>query len=712
MFNSPKSSSTIEIQGCLYDFQTPNSNINIKFFQSGVGTNVPNGIEFLKYLKPVRELLETTQIKDIRQLVQRELDDVRIIKSLIPYILNENNILGENGIAFFPSVLGVLMPKDYLNSLQIPYPSLDIAKSEKTKDYKIDSYYNNEFNWSVKTYFDQNENELSFSSLIIDRDKSDIVIIDGQHRINAFRAACDSLTTDNDVVKQIYESCSKYPNDTKANLPVTLIWFEKKDSTQNINISPEIISRRLFIDVNNSAKSIATSRKILLDDRNPINLITNHFYSKVAEINGYSVSTLSLAHLGFDVPSETSEQGSFSAIPFTYITTPDRIKNVFDFFFARPKSYSIRIGKKTLNARKSSYSASVKSENTSTTELNVMLPLSSTSCISQYLDEYLDTKILYVSDDVTESGDTKQEIVRNEFYDIYYNCIYKLFNDFRYFKVYMDYLNDFSNHITESGDLYEKETWKSVFLDGKSLFFTLKNTSQSENKFSKALKQIEDDFIKEYLSNSYKTFVLDENLDEKQLFNSFRTLVFQIGYIQSFYEYCKIIRNCNFETISSSELIEYCEEFLEKVNKIENKEWANYFLFVNKLQGEKHPKYFPVITHLILRKIQSEGTIFDTDDNKYFSPECFYYHEKSVESIDKIIIEDFGTIEIQSMKIDELWNKTKDDKTYGEIFEAIITSKKHETEQIFSEYLNIQTTYLDDLKERLFEDIKKSLKVK
>ena len=302
-------------------------------------------------------------------------------------------------------------------------------------------------------------------------------------------------------------------------------------------------------------------------------------------------------------------------------------------------------------------------------------------------------------------------LVRNEFYEIYYNCFYKLFSEFRYFKDYLGKLKEFDLNIETTGDIYDKETWKSVFLDGKSLFYTLKNKSQKQNKFSEKLEKIEEEFINNYLADSFFTFGV-KKVEEKELFNSFRTLVFQIGYVQSFYEYCKIIHNCEFETASSQELQDYCNDFLEKVNLITNQEWANYFLFVNELQGEKHPKFFPVITHLILRKIQPVNSIFDLNpENKYFSPECFYFHEKSIESIDKIIIEDFGTSEIQSMNINELWVKQKQGVTYGNIFADIISAKKTETERIFNEFLNIPTIYLDQLNTKLLEDIKKSLKV-
>ena len=713
MFTSPSSSSIIEIQGCLYNFETPNSNIKIKFFQSAVGKDVPNGLEFLKYLKPVRELLETNQIQDIRQLVQRELDDVRIINSLVPYILNENNILGKNGIAFFPSVLGVLMPKNYLNILDKDYPARNLEKQEIESSFNLDYYESDGFNWSVKQYKDETGNPLAFCSLTIDRNNCDVVIIDGQHRINAFRAACDSLTTDNDVVKQIYDSCLHYPDNTKVNLPVTLLWFEIQETVENVQISPEIISRKLFIDVNNSAKGIATSRKILLDDRNPVNLLTNHFYSIVAENYGYNINNLSLAHLGFDVPNEVSQQISFNSIPFTYITTPERLKYVFDAFFVRSKSYSLGNGIKTLDSRKKNFSASVTTEITSKKELNTLLPNSSELSIIQYEDVYAETKVLYVSDDISSNGLTKQEIVRKEFQDQYYNCFYNLYSEFNFFKSYISRISQFHDDIMNHGDIYEKETWESVFLDGKSLFFTLRNKSQVNNIFSVKLDDIERKFCKNHLLDSFQVYGTIGTVSEIELFTSFRTLAFQIGYVQAFYEYCKLIHNCNFSIIDSQTLNQYCFEFIEKVNTINNSEWANYFIFLRDLQNETHPKYFPVITHLILRKIQDPNTIFDSSlEDKYLSPECFYFHQKTVDVIKRIISDNFSPTEIKSMTLDDLLLMNLSGRSYQEIFEEQIQIKKNETEYIFNNFLNIPTTYLEDCFVELSKDVFKNLQVK
>lgn len=719
-FSAPLASSQIEIQGCLYTFETPGSKLKIRFFQSAVGGEVSNGTEFLKFLKPVRELLATSNIKDIRQLVQRELDDVRIIKSLVPYLLNEGNILGENGIAFFPSVLGVLMPKDYLNSLDKSYPKICKEKELKGDFYLTEVYHSNQFNWSVKKYFDSNWNPMSYASLTIDTSNCDVVVIDGQHRINAFRAACNTLTTDSDVIKQVYDSCSRYPHGVNANLPITIVWFEQQNVENPAEISPEIISRRLFIDVNNTARSIATSRKILLDDQNPVNLITNQFYSLVADKYGFNMATLSLAQLGFDVPNEVSQQNDFYSMPFTYITTPERLKYVFHAFFVRPKSYSIRIGKKSIKARDGKYSSSTK-ESTSKTELNIMLSTSDI-CIETYFDEYEERELLFVSDDLLK-GKTKQDLVRSDFSSQYYKCFYKLLSEFRYYKNYLGCIYSMHNEISTGGDVYEKETWSSVFLEGKSLFYALKNKSQVDNKFGISLKNIEENFKSSYLIGNYTAYRNDsdygiklttQTVTEVDLLISFRTLAFQIGYVQAFYEYLKCIHKVEFEKISSDDLENLCDQYISKVNLITDEEWANYFEFLRDLQGEMHPKYFPVIMHLILRKIQDSSFIFDENEGtKYLAPECYYYHSKTVLAINKVISDNFGDDDIRKLRLDNLLTrKNSNGSSYEQIFDGIFKDYKNETRRLFYDYLKIPTEYVEEIFDKLKSDVYKSLLVK
>jgi hypothetical protein len=702
-FNSPASSSLIELTGVTYSFETPNSKLRIKYFQSAVGNSVKNGTEFLKYMRPVRELLNSDKVKDIKQIVQRELDDVRIINSLIPYILNKDNILGEMGVSFFPSVLSVLMPKDYLNDLEGEYPQIEqhvVNDHTEKRNFGVDP-----FNWSIMQYKDDRGDLLPYSTLTIDKNKCDLVVIDGQHRVNAFRAACDSMSLDDDVIKEIYHDSDKYPNDIDANLPVTVIWFEKIDQSEIIKISPETISRRLFIDVNNSARNIATSRKILLDDKTPSHLITNHFYSLIAENRGFSLDQLSLAHLGFDVPVDTSEEKK-NNVPFTYITTPERLKYVFEVFFMRNKKFSIGISStQKVSNRRSKYSSSASSDSQIVqTVINVMLPYSSNS-ISQYYDEYLEKSVLFVPEE-------KQEEIRQEFAEKYFESFCNLFEKFSFYQEYLSKIYQTDVEIISKGTLIEKTTWETVFKKGKGLYYTLKsNAVSSQNKYKDALILIEKNFI-DTLKKSLFTDYNSNQLHEQNLKDFFNTLAFQIGYIQAFHQYCEEIKNIDYSVTTNSELKTCSFEFIDRVNTISKSEWVNlYQLTKDIIGGDLHPKVFPTITHLILRRIQKSGEIFD--NNQYFAPECEYVHKKCSDQIENIIKGEFGQTERKTLTLQNLLVKIS--STYGvtfkEVFDRTIESVFQSIPTIFNDSLKCENNYAEHYKNLLIKEIYENIKV-
>lgn len=694
MFETPQVASRFELQGCIYSYVTPNSQIKINIFQSALGKKVPNGIEILEFLRPIRELLKTDQVKDIKQLIQRELDDQRIIKSLVPYLLNETN----REVAFFPSVLGVLMPKDYLNNINgiYPYNSASINEINSiTKEFFLDET----FHWSIKTY-KSDDTTMPYSILTVDKNTCDIVVVDGQHRTNAFRAVNNKLTSDNVVIKEIYKDISFLPTDSDVTLPITLLWFENLDTTSN-SISPEIISRKLFIDVNNSAKSIATSRKILLDDRNPLHLMTNHFYSVIASRYNFKLDNLSLAHLGCDVVNEVAQQSTYESMPFTYISTPERIKYVCDVFFMRKKNYEINAtGIRSPQARKSKY-ASSKIDNEYASESNQLINFFTKSnqedCIAIQRDEYLEVDQVYIREDLAHSGKPKQQIVREEFEDLYFNCFYLLFSEFKYFNEHKLNIKCFNEEYINNPatPLAKRESWKSAFLLGQSMYFTL--SKSSNNLYKEALSEIQSEFQNKYLNADYTDY-LNNTIKDKDLFLSFRTLAFQIGYFEAFYQYCKSVKNCDFSTVEGNDILLYCREFLDLVNKIENNHWVNYFTLVRDLQGEMHPKYFPVMTHLILRKIQPENHIFNCDDNWYFAPECVYFHEKTMERFIKFISDNFTPVERKTLKImdkNDILEKTVQGKKLRLILEDILNEFEESTKNVFKFYLGFENTYLD-----------------
>ena len=105
--------SAISLNGFIGEFKTPGSNYTIKFF-STLANNFDAGYSsFLKKLEPLRDKIKPASIKDLGSLLQRDINDVRIANDLVPYILNDKN--NPSHIAFFPSVLCVLMPKNFLS---------------------------------------------------------------------------------------------------------------------------------------------------------------------------------------------------------------------------------------------------------------------------------------------------------------------------------------------------------------------------------------------------------------------------------------------------------------------------------------------------------------------------------------------------------------------------------------------------------------------
>ena len=345
-----------KLEGISGVFNTVNSNFRVRFFSTYANTREANYKELLQELKPMRERITVNEIKNINQVLQRDLDDYRIANGLIPYLLNlVNGIKNDNHIAFFPGILGVIIPKNYIsnNDLNIladqdqfkHYPSMEVSEDEKIKSY---TYFNNDLHhpsWKISHLKESSSSGrvTPFSLLEFDRSKSEIIVLDGQHRANAFRVASNEFFTNpnNRAYSPYYNNSgridSMYPKDIETNLPVTLICFERVKP--GVELLPDFISRKLFIDVNNNAKTISPSRQVLLDDRDPSSLIANSFYSIIAELYGFKSDTsqLSLIHLGFDVTSKLRDRKKTSILN---ISNPELVNFTFDWYFFASRTYN------------------------------------------------------------------------------------------------------------------------------------------------------------------------------------------------------------------------------------------------------------------------------------------------------------------------------------------------------------------------------------
>jgi hypothetical protein len=348
-----------------------------------------------------------------------------------------------------------------------------------------------------------------------------------------------------------------------------------------------------------------------------------------------------------------------------------------------------------------------------------MMPESMSGAIAKFVDQYNEKEVLYVNDEVGVSGMTNQKFVRQEFEIKYFNVFYHLFSEFGVFKTHFQNIGKINNDIIIRNDVNECETWRSVFLDVKSLFFTLKHSAQTQNKFGSYLAKIDKDFRDEFMAN--KSTVYDfknskyDTVSNTDIFVSFRSQAFQIGYVQAFYEYCTLISNVNFSTIDNADLFLLSRTFVDRVNEIDISIWANIFSFVRAIHGDFQPKAFPVITNIIIRIIQQSGEAFDANtDKKYFAPECLLFHVLSVPAINAEINADFGEGEKASMVVADLLPKNSKipGKTYEDLFKGIINDKKKLVEDFFENNLGVKDVYIVDVLDKLVDDLYSNLVIK
>ena len=105
----------IILEGISGEFNTEGSNFRVRFFSTYANVRETQYKKLLEQLRPMRERIEIKNIKSMSQVLQRDLDDFRISHGLIPYLLNfVNGVNKADHIPFFPSILGVVLPKDYL----------------------------------------------------------------------------------------------------------------------------------------------------------------------------------------------------------------------------------------------------------------------------------------------------------------------------------------------------------------------------------------------------------------------------------------------------------------------------------------------------------------------------------------------------------------------------------------------------------------------
>lgn len=580
----------MDLHGLTGQFKTESSDYSIRYFSTFANNRGDNERALLDQLKPMRERVASGSISNMEVLLQRDLDDLRVSKSLIPYLQNQipNQFGNPQHIAFFPAILAVLIPKDFIQSKDCVYPTLEkeiVTKETQNNDISEgDELFNyvdsdsSEKSWILEQWSDDEGGMLPLGKLKIHEDSTHVVVLDGQHRANAFRVLSGNFL--NNQKSNIYEAFYENIETVKsyeADLPVTLIWFESNGAI----INPNMISRELFIAVNNNARTISRSRSILLNEKEPTHFLTRCFYNQIAEDYSYDTSnnTISLLHLGFDVNTDLKDHSSHA---FT-ITKPEIMESIFNWCY-----FGSRIDVTTMDRYAVIRQAGVFDQS---------------HVFEKYFKNCARTISKVSEDEDSDSGkiiNSKEgvEKIEKDFNDLNYTIFKRILSEWSFLKPHYEATSwiEEQRNKTWTTDV-PKVAWDKIFKGGEGLYYSFKNLTGSVKgkDYRDACTQIETDFKK----RRSQIYGINESA-VNEAYRSLSTKAFQTGLFMTFFDFVRLNR------LSISNIDKPVEEYIKRLNLISNEVWINVLSDVrSEFVGAMDPKKWPYYHKIILRLFQA-----------------------------------------------------------------------------------------------------------
>ena len=587
-FPSASQNNSIVLNGLVGEFKTLKSKVKIKYFSTKA--NSKNDIDFLDELKPMREKYPVSDINDIQSIIQRDVNDTRIAQEILPYLLNE--VLGkssETHMPFFPAIMAILLPKNFILSNIENYP--DSILNDEKADARILSY--GEDNWQIKEYLSDGQ-RTNFATLTVNKSNVDMLVVDGQHRANAFRAVTGKFPQ-NSVYEIYYENVKSNhlipSNDFNADLPVTILWFERDD--HSVILNPREIVRNLFVSVNNGAKQIGLSRSILLNDSVPNNFLTNSFYNFLLKKYKFQIDELSLFHFGLDFDKNLSDRKGFGNFD---LFVPEIVDFAFNFFYFNNNRYY---------PGRSGYNES-KNLNTNLDFFGHYFLSSGENYFGVVEDDYEQKHKTFIDGDARKSLSDYLSSSDAEF-----QRIYDIISNFPIVKEYIGLLQDLYGDIENKRDPFLsptnnfKDAFDKIISSEQGLYFSLSELPRSayvKGNYWELTHDIELKFCHNYLPKQNVDGTPDP-YSFRTAVDRLRTKVFFIGILAA----CEAFNNHHCFPINSS------NEFIDKFSKVRIDKWVKCFdVCWGKYIGELKPLKWPMVSSLILRVLQD-------DKDQYFT---------------------------------------------------------------------------------------------
>jgi hypothetical protein len=256
-------------------------------------------VEDLQLLKTARQILPR-RVMTIRELMQRDIDDKRVQNDIVNYLTPKP---GQFNPKFFPPLVVAILVRDKNSEhLAEKYPTLELKDSELVREFDPNDqvwyeewFYGSAFGLRIpledKETITENSEFFHGAELSWNRDQVDLLVIDGQHRLVALKAALGIL--DEEEVVRGYQESRLSPTELEElgfnSVPVSIIFPPKLyEANDEIPIGRTLVSvfRQVFVDVNKNAKPVSDSVNILLNEQDLIAIFTrNIIESFVTEEN-------------------------------------------------------------------------------------------------------------------------------------------------------------------------------------------------------------------------------------------------------------------------------------------------------------------------------------------------------------------------------------------------------------------------------------------
>jgi len=192
---------------------------------------------------------------NVSDLLQRQIDAIRVEKQIIPYLKDPNKV------KFFNPLTLVVLPKENNSIITNPPLLREVDIEEEGHPYSRIEVANV---FRLKIH----KTEPAFSSLEWNSNGSFVVAIDGQHRLSALK----NLSQDKDF------------QNTMANwhIPVIILTIFKTDENKKTDTLIEVV-RKTFMYINDKAEAVNTSRRIMINDEDITALCTQEVIESAHE---------------------------------------------------------------------------------------------------------------------------------------------------------------------------------------------------------------------------------------------------------------------------------------------------------------------------------------------------------------------------------------------------------------------------------------------